>query len=402
MKQDPSSCYASIMPITPRPPLVFERGQGSYLFDGEDRRYLDWVQGWAVNCLGHSPAVVAEALNRQASTLINPSPAFYNRPAIELATLLTKNSVFDEVFFANSGAEANEGAIKLARRWGQKHKNGAYQIITMKNAFHGRTLATMSASGKPGWDRLFAPQVDGFPKALLNDVDSVRALVGPETAAVMFEPVQGEAGVIPATPAFVQEIAALCKQERLLLIVDEVQTGCGRTGTLFAYEQFGVEPDIMTLGKGIGGGTPLSALLARREISCFDPGDQGGTFCGNPLICAVGLAVMQALLAPEFLPRVRETGLYFAERLTSLSNGLGLGEVRGNGLLLALELGRECAYDAVIRGREAGLLLNAPRAHSLRFMPALNSTHEEIDEGMSILNDVLSEILAEEATADAS
>ena len=384
-----ASAYPAIMPVTPRPDLVFERGAGSYLFDAGGKRYLDWVQGWAVNCLGHSPKVLAEALTSQAATLINPSPAFFNRPAIELAELLTRHSAFDEVFFANSGAEANEGAIKLARRWGRKFKAGAYEIISFSDAFHGRTLATMSASGKPGWDRLFAPQVEGFPKAIFNDIDSVKALIRGTTVAVMFEPIQGEGGVIPATRAFAAELQALCRREGLLLIVDEVQTGCGRTGSLFAYESLGIEPDIMTLGKGIGGGVPLSALLARKAVSCFDPGDPGGTYCGNPLACAAGLAVMQALLAEGFLEKARETGNDFQSRLRTLSAHHGLGEVRGDGLLLALDLGRDIAGEIVTRARAAGLLLNAPRPHLLRFMPALNSTRGEIDEGMAVLAGIL-------------
>ena len=384
-----TTAFPALMPVTPRPDLVFERGAGSYLFDTAGKRYLDWVQGWAVNSFGHSPQVLVDALARQAATLINPSPAFFNRPAIELADLLTRHSVFDEVFFASSGAEANEGAIKLARRWGSKHKPGAYEIITFGDAFHGRTLATMSASGKPGWDRLFAPQVEGFPKAVFNDVDSVKALIRGTTVAVMFEPIQGEAGVIPATRAFAAELQALCRREGLLLIVDEVQTGCGRTGSLFAYESLGIEPDIMTLGKGIGGGVPLSALLARKAVSCFDPGDQGGTYCGNPLACAAGLAVMQALLAEGFLEKARETGNDFQSRLRALSAHHGLGEVRGDGLLLALDLGRAIANEIVTRARAAGLLLNAPRPHLLRFMPALNSTRGEIDEGMAVLAGVL-------------
>lgn len=388
-----TSAFPSIMPVTPRPDLVFERGAGSYLFDADGKRYLDWVQGWAVNCLGHAPKVLADALASQAATLINPSPAFFNRPAIELAELLTKHSVFDEVFFASSGAEANEGAIKLARRWGQKFKGGAYEIITFADAFHGRTLATMSASGKPGWDTLFAPQVDGFPKAVLNDIDSVKALIRESAVAVMFEPIQGEAGVIPVTQAFATELQALCWREGLLLIIDEVQTGCGRTGSLFAYETLGIEPDIMTLGKGLGGGVPLAALLARKAVSCFDYGDQGGTFCGNPLTCAAGLAVMTTLLDSGFLASVRETGRYFQVQLRQLSETFGLGEVRGNGLLLALDLGHDIASDVVLRAREAGLLLNAPRPHLLRFMPALNSGRNEIDEGIGVLAQVLAMIV---------
>lgn len=382
------------MPITQRPDLVFVRGEGAYLFDSEGRAYLDWMQGWAVNCLGHSPAPVVEAISRQAATLINPSPGFYNQPALDLARLLTENSVFDHVFFANSGAEANEGAIKLARKWGQLHKGGAYEIITFVDGFHGRTLATMSASGKPGWDTLFAPQVPGFPKARLNDLDSVRALINKNTVGILLEPVQGEAGVIPATPDFLKALRDLCDQHRLLLMVDEVQTGCGRTGPLFAYQSAGIAPDIMTLGKGLGGGTPLSALLARKEVSCFVPGDQGGTFCGNPLICAAGVAVMETLLAPGFLPRSQALAALFAERLRALSLQKGLGEVRGQGWLLALELGQDCAPRIVEEARHQGLLLNAPRPHCLRFMPALNTTEAQIDEGISILRQILNTVLS--------
>jgi len=384
----------SLMSITQRPDIVFVRGSGSWLFDREGKGYLDWVQGWAVNCLGHSPIQVSEAIARQATTLINPSPAFYNEPAIELAELLTRHSVFDHVFFASSGAEANEGAIKLARKWGQVHLHGASEIITFVNGFHGRTLATMSASGKPGWDTKFAPQVPGFPKAQLNDTESVRKLINDKTVAIMLEPIQGEAGVIPADEEFLQALRTLCNEHRLLLIFDEVQTGCGRTGPLFAYELFGVTPDIMTLGKGIGGGTPLSALLATKAVSCFEPGDQGGTYCGNPLVCAAGLAVMKALLADGFLDKARARAQRFAEKLRELSCDLGLGEVRGAGWLLALELGRDIAPQVVERARAQGLLLNAPRPGCLRFMPALNMSLEEIDEGIGILRNVLEPLLA--------
>jgi acetylornithine/N-succinyldiaminopimelate aminotransferase len=383
---------SSLMPITPRPDLVFVRGEGAYLFDRQGRRYLDWVQGWAVNCLGHAPAAVAQALCQQARTLINPSPAFYNEPAMELATLLTRHSCFDQVFFASSGAEANEGAIKLARKWGQLYKQGAFEIITFVNGFHGRTLATMSASGKPGWDTMFAPQVPGFPKAVWNDLASVRALIHDKTVAVMLEPVQGEAGVMPADAAFFQGLRALCDAHGLLLIADEVQTGCGRTGTLFAHEQYGVEPDIMTLGKGLGGGAPLSALLAKADVACFAPGEQGGTFCGNPLMCAAGVAVMHSLLAEGFLATARQMGAQLAEGLRQLSREFGLGEVRARGLLLALELGHERAAQVVTLACERGLLLNAPRAHCLRFMPALNTRAQEVTQGLDLLRGVLDEL----------
>ncbi len=385
---------ASLMPIAPRPELVFVRGEASHLWDQQGRRYLDWVQGWAVNCLGHAPAVIADALCTQAHTLINPSPAFYNAPAIELAGLLTQSSCFDQVFFGSSGAEANEGAIKLARRWGKRYKDGACEIITFVNGFHGRTLATMSASGKPGWDTLFAPQVTGFPKAVLNDLDSVSALIGPQTTAVMLEPIQGEAGVIPATLEFMRGLRELCDRHGLLLIVDEVQTGCGRTGTLFAYEQYGIEPDIMTLGKGLGGGVPISALLAKQSCSCFEPGDQGGTYAGNPLVCAAARAVIDTLTTDGFLSRSRAVGDQLRAELNSVSREFGLGEVRGNGLLLALELNSDLAAQIVANARANGLLLNAPRPHCLRFMPALTTTPAEVTDGIAILRQTMSGIFA--------
>ena len=242
----------TLMEITARPEIVFVRGEGSWLWDHAGRRYLDFVQGWAVNCLGHSPAVLAEAIAKQARTLITPSPAFFNDQAILLAQALTRRSCFDQVFFANTGAEANEGAIKLARKYGSVHRGGAYEIITFDGSFHGRTLATMSASGKKQFEPLFEPKVPGFPKARLNDIDSVQRLINERTVAVMLEPIQGEAGVWVASDAFLRDLRAMTRERGLLLIVDEVQTGFGRTGTLFGYEHAGVEPDIMTLGKGIG------------------------------------------------------------------------------------------------------------------------------------------------------
>ena len=387
-----SASTDALMFITKRPDLVFERGEGSWLFDHQGKAYLDFIQGWAVNCLGHSPAEIAHALTTQAEKLVNPSPAFYNAPMVELATLLTANSVFDRVFFANSGAEANEGAIKLARKWGRLHKGGAYEIITFDHAFHGRTLATMSASGKAGWDTLYAPQVPGFPKAIYNDIASVEALIGEKTVAVMLEPIQGEGGVIPADIRFMQELRALTQARGLLLIVDEVQTGMGRTGKLFAYEHAGITPDIMTLGKGIGGGVPLSALLAREALCCFEPGDQGGTYNGNPLMTAVGLAVCQRLLSPGFLEEVTAKGLYLSSRLLELSARHGLKGERGVGLLRALILDsdRSTALAQAAQERQGqGLLLNAPRPNLLRFMPALTVTTAEIDLMIEILDGLL-------------
>jgi acetylornithine/N-succinyldiaminopimelate aminotransferase len=389
----------ALMQITNRPNIVFTEGRGMWLTDNNGKRYLDYLQGWAVNCLGHSPQCIIDAITAQAGKLLNPSPAFYNEPSIVLASMLTKHSAFDRVFFANSGAEANEGAIKLARKWGKVNKNAAgenrYEIITFNHGFHGRTLATMSASGKSGWDTMFAPQVPGFLKAELNDIASVEKLISDKTVAVMLEPVQGESGVIPATREFMQALRALTKQRNLLLIVDEVQAGMGRTGELFAYQLSNIEPDIMTLGKGIGGGVPLAALLAREEVAVFEPGEQGGTYNGNPVMTAVGIAVLEELIKPGFLQSVKDTGAYMRAELLKLCEKHGLEGERGEGLLRALKLGRDIGPKIVEMGRDmepVGLLLNSPRPDLLRFMPSLNVSKEEIDQMISMLSDILTKI----------
>ncbi len=375
-----TAAFDALMTITHRPETVFLRGEGSWLFDSEGRRYLDFVQGWAVNCLGHCPEPLVRALAEQAATLISCSPAFYNAPMVRLAEALTTASGLERSFFANSGAEANEAAIKLARKWGGLRRGGAHEIVTFEQGFHGRTLATMSASGKAGWERLFEPKVPGFPKVPLGDLGAVEAAIGPETAAVMLEPIQGEAGVVPAGDGFLRELRALTEQKGVLLILDEIQTGMGRTGSLFHYQQLGFRPDILTLGKGLGGGVPLAALLAREAVCCFEPGDQGGTFNGNPLMTAAGLAVLEAVSAPGFLEQVRETGARLSAGLERLSARHGFGAVRGRGLLLALELGRPVGPALVAAAFERGLLINAPRPGCLRFMPALTVSPAEVDE----------------------
>jgi acetylornithine/N-succinyldiaminopimelate aminotransferase len=386
----------SVMFITKRPDIVMVEGKGSWLTDQNGKRYLDFLQGWAVNCLGHCNPGIVNALHQQAQKLINPSPAFYNEPMIRLSDLLTENSCFDKVFFANSGAEANEGAIKLARKWGQLHKNGAYEIITFDHSFHGRTLATMSASGKPGWDTMFAPQVSGFPKAELNDINSVKKCITDKSVAVMLEPVQGEGGVIPCDDQFMRDLRQLTKEHNLLLIVDEVQAGFGRTGKLFAYQNYGVEPDIMTLGKGIGGGVPLAALLCRDEVACFVPGDQGGTYNGNALMTAVGISVIEQLLAPGFLQSVIIKGELLQSELLKLSSEFGLQGERGKGLLRALMLGKDIGGKLVDLAREyqpEGLLINSPRPDLLRFMPALTVSNDEIRQMCAILRVLLKKVV---------
>jgi acetylornithine/N-succinyldiaminopimelate aminotransferase len=384
--------FDALMEITSRPPTVFVRGEGSFLWDDGGKRYLDFVQGWAVNCLGHSPPAVVEALAAQSKLLLTPSPAFYNAPSLKLAKALVDRSCFDRVFFANSGAEANEGAIKLARKYGALHRNGAYEIITFEGGFHGRTLATMSASGKKAFEPLFEPKVSGFPKTQLNDLASVKRLITDKTIAVMLEPVQGEAGVWPATDHFLRDLRSLTKAHGLLLIVDEIQTGMGRTGRLFHYEHAGIEPDIMTLGKGIGGGVPLAALLATEAAACFEHGDQGGTFNGNPLMCAAGLAVLEQVSEPGFLKAVVDRGLYLESELQRISARHGLGDIRGKGLLLALDLRVPIAAAVVAQAFDDGVLLNAPRPDALRFMPALNVTKAEIAAMIDCLDAILTKI----------
>ncbi|MCQ9617875.1 acetylornithine transaminase [Paenalcaligenes niemegkensis] len=385
----------ALMDITSRPELVFVRGQGSWLEDHNGKRYLDMIQGWAVNALGHSPQVVVDAICAQSKLVLNPSPGFYNAPAMRLAELITESSCFDTVFFANSGAEANEGAIKLARKWGRVHRQGAYKIITFEHSFHGRTLATMSASGKAGWDTMFAPQVDGFPKAILNDIESVRALVDDQTVAIMLEPVQGEAGVMPATQEFMNQLRELTHERNMLLIVDEVQTGMGRTGTLFAYEHFGIKPDIMTLGKGIGGGIPLAALCATEAASCFAHGEQGGTYNGNPVMTAAGVAVFETLTAPGFMETVNERAEQLSTGLLALSKKWGMNGERGLGLLRALKLDQHdgpAIVEAARNRNPNGLLLNSPRPELLRFMPALNVAADEIDLALSEVDAIITQV----------
>jgi acetylornithine/N-succinyldiaminopimelate aminotransferase len=390
MSADPQpGPFDAVMQITQRPSIVFVAGEGLWLTDRDGRRYLDFIQGWAVNCLGHSPRPVIAALVRQAETLINCSPAFYNDQMVRFSEMLAQYSGLHQVFLANSGAEANEGAIKLARRWGTKHRDGAYEIITMDHGFHGRTLATMSASGKSQWDHLFEPKVSGFVKVPLNDLAAVEAAITPRTVAVMLEPIQGEAGVFEATVPFLRGLRALTRERGILFILDEIQTGIGRTGRLFGFEHAGTPPDIMTLAKGLGGGVPLAALVAHRDVSCFDHGDQGGTFCGNPLMAAVGCAVLEEVTKPGFLARVEQAGDYLANGLRMLSARHGGGEVRGQGLLLALDLQRDIAAAVVDLARTRGLLLNGPRPDSLRFIPALTVTNQEIDRMIEILDAVL-------------
>jgi len=376
------------MSVVHRPDPIMVRGRGSYLWDADGRRYLDFVQGWAVNSLGHAADEVRQALAAQSELLVTASPAYYNGPQLELAERLTSLSRLSQSYCCTSGAEANEGAIKLARKWGRLHRDGAFEIITTQGAFHGRTLATMAASGKPGWDALFPPNVPGFRKVPYGDTAEIERAIGERTVAIMVEPIQGEAGVIVPPDGYLHRLRELADAHRLLLILDEVQTGMARTGTLFAFERENVRPDILTLGKGLGAGLPISAVLAGPRASVFEPGDQGGTHHGNPLTSAVGLAVLNVLSQPSFLASVRARGEELASRLTTVALRHD-AKIRGRGLLWAIELARPIAEKARDRCLELGLLVNAPRPTSLRLMPSLRVTTAEIEEMAGILEAAL-------------
>lgn len=380
----------SILFTAARPEIVMERGEGMYLWDTEGKRYLDFVGGWAVTCLGHSPAVIQQALSSQAGTLVNTSPSYYNKPMLEFASRLTELSGFDRVFFGSSGAEANEGAIKLARRHGVRNLGGAYEIITAQNSFHGRTLATMSATGKKQWESLFAPKVPGFTHVPLNDIEALMSAINPNTCAILLELIQGEGGVHTVDAEYLGRIRQLCDETGILLIFDEVQTGLGRTGKLFASEHYGIQSDVMTLGKGIGGGFPLSALLVKEDYNIFEAGDQGGTYTGQPLAMAVGLAVVNEIVAQRLPANAEQQGNYIQEGLHRIAETYGLSRIRGKGLLLAFDLPEDIGSEIAADCLQGGLLINAPNPRSIRLMPALIVSREHTDMMFEILERVLS------------
>jgi acetylornithine/N-succinyldiaminopimelate aminotransferase len=379
----------SILFTASRPDIVMERGEGMYLWDTDGGKYLDFVGGWAVTGLGHSPRVIKEALEQQAALLVNSSPSFYNKPMIELARLLTDISCFDRVFFGSSGAEANESAIKLARKYGAVKLDGAFEIITLTGAFHGRTLATMSATGKKQWKTLFAPKPAGFKHVPLNDWEACRDAVNRETCAVMLEPIQGESGVYPVDPDYLAKLRGFCNERGIMLIFDEIQTGIGRTGTMFAYEQCGVEPDVMTLAKGLGGGFPVSAMLAKERFNVFEPGDQGGTYTGQPLAMAVALAVVKEVMERGLPEHAKRQGSYITAKLQQAAARWGIERIRGNGLLLAFDLPEPDGHEIVVKCRKRGLLINSPNPNTIRLMPALIVTKEDIDAMFDILDHVI-------------
>jgi acetylornithine/N-succinyldiaminopimelate aminotransferase len=374
----------ALMQLNEKPAPFMVRGEGSYLWDEQGRRYLDFIQGWAVNCLGHDPPVLREAL--AAQRVLNPGPSFHNEPSHALATLLAELSGLPHVFLSCSGAEANEGAVKLARKWGQLHRDGAFEVITTHDGFHGRTLAMSSATGKPGFADAFGPHVAGFVKAPYGEVDAVERAIGPRTVAVMVEPIQGEAGAVTPPSGYLAALRALCDRHGILLIADEIQTGMGRTGPLFAFQADGVRPDIVTLGKGLGGGLPISALLARREVACFARGDHGGTFAAHAWLAAGALAIVRTLLVTDRASSARQ----LEQTLRTIADQHGL-RLRGRGHLWGLVLPgprAEAIRDACFA---RGLLINAARPDVLRLMPALDVGAAELAAMARILSSALAE-----------
>jgi len=385
-------CSDYLMPITHRPPAVMDHGQGSFLWDEDGHRYLDLLQGWAVNSLGHAPPELLQTITRQAGQLLTPSPGLHNRPQLELARQLCLRAGMHQAHFATTGAEANECALKLARKWGRLHRRGAYEVITTQDSFHGRSLALMAASGKPGWDSLFPPHVPGFVKVPFGDVTAMRAAIRASTVAILVEPIQGEGGVVVPPAGYLRALRDLADEHDLLLIFDEVQTGMGRTGSLFAFDQEGIRPDVVTLGKGLGAGIALSAILANARASCFEPGDQGGTFNGNPFSAAVALQVLAIVAEPAFLNQVVRMGAMFRAGLEDLASDFG-GSVRGRGLLLAWVLDDNFGPEFVERSRERGLLINAARPHILRFMPSLRVRPEEVELALRLLRQTAEDVV---------
>ena len=376
-----------------RQPVVIVRGEGTRVWDADGKEYLDFVAGWAVDNLGHCHPVVTQAIVEQAGTLVQTSNQYYTVPQLNLAELLIENSCMDRVFFGNSGAEANEGAIKLARRYGKLHRDGAYEIITALSSFHGRTLATVAATGQPHYQENFTPLLPGFVHVDYNDVEGIMNATTDNTTAVMLEPVQGEGGVIIPDGDYLKRVREWCDEKGILLILDEVQTGIGRLGSLFGYQEYGVEPDVMTLAKGLGFGVPIGAFLSKEHCMALVPGDHGSTFGGNPLATAAAYAGTRFLLDNDILGHVKEMERHLSAKLNELKSRVSVvSEIRIKGLLAAVEFNSDVSGQVLTQANEAGILLNGVRPNAVRLMPPLNVTAAEIDEAIQRLELALSKV----------
>ncbi len=379
-----------------RTPLTLVRGEGARVWDEDGREYLDFVAGWAVNSLGHCHPAVVEAVARQVSTLIQVSNQFYTVPQVQLAEILVQHSCLDKVFLCNSGAEANEGAVKLSRRYGKHRLDGAYEVITTTGSFHGRTLGMVAATGQTKFQQPYVPLPSGFVNVEYNNIGAIKGATSAKTCAVMLEPVQGEGGVNLPDDDYLAQVRAWCDRKGLLLILDEIQTGIGRTGTLFAYEQYGVEPDIMTLAKGLASGMPIGAILAKDKASVFTPGEHGSTFGGNPVTCAAAYATVKYIIDHDISGNAAKTGEYLMTRLKDLAKQHPVvTNVRGRGLLVAMEFRRDIAADILASCLSRGLLLNKLKPNALRFVPPLTIGSREVDEALGILDKALTDLPGE-------
>lgn len=381
-----------LFPTYKRPPVVLVKGEGCRVWDENGKEYLDFVGGIAVCALGHSSPVVSKALEVQSKKLVHVSNLYYTRPQVELAELLVENSFADRVFFCNSGAEANEAAIKLARRYSrEKFGAGRHEIISMVGSFHGRTMATLSATGQEKIQKGYDPLLDGFKFVPFNDLPALEIAISDSTCAVILEPIQGEGGVVCPAPDYLKGVKEICEKKNVTLIFDEVQVGMGRTGKLFAYEHYGVTPHIMTLAKALGNGLPIGAMLSIEEMSsAFGPGSHASTFGGTPLVTAVSKEVLNSLISDGWIDHCRKMGAYFKAKLGELQSRHNcIKEIRGLGLIIGVELDQPAApiVDACL---ERGFLVNAAQEKVLRFVPPLIIGKAEIDSLCEVLGELLS------------
>lgn len=381
------------MNTTRRQPITIVKGKGVHAWDDAGKKYLDLVGGWAVCSLGHASPVMQRAMQKQAAELIIASNQFYTIPQIQLAELLVKMTGLSKAFFANSGAEVNEGAFKLARKYGKEKLNGAYQIISTMNSFHGRTLATVAATGQEAYQKPFRPLPEGFINVLYDDISAIKKATNKQTCAIIVELVQGEGGVHIPAPNYAKQLRDWCDKNDILLILDEIQTGFGRLGKMFGYEQFGIRPDIITFAKGMGGGFPIGAFLCNEKADAFTPGDHGSTYGGSPLACAVSMAVIKEITGKKLDANAANVGKHLTAGLERLRKKYRfVKEVRGMGLLLAMEFTGDISGAIVTEANKAGLLLNPVKPNAIRMMPPLILTKEQADEGVALLDKALTAV----------
>ena len=381
------------MQVARRQPVVIVKGEGTIVWDEDDKEYLDFTAGWAVNNLGHCHPALVKAVQEQAQTLMQTSNQFFTVPQINLAQVLIDNSCLDRIFLSNSGAEANEGVIKLARKYGKLNRNGAYEVITALNSFHGRTLTMAAATGQPHYQEQWQPLAPGFVNVPYNDIESIKSATNDKTCAVMIEPVQGEGGVNVPDAGYLKAVRQWCDENNLVMILDEVQTGLGRLGTLFGYQKFGVEPDAITLAKGLGGGVPIGAFLAKDKFCVLAPGDHGSTYGGNALTCAGAFAVVDYIVKNNISDEVNSLSAHLKKGLELLKEKhKAIEEIRGMGLLIAVQFNSDISGDIVGQSNQEGLLLNPVRPNAIRIMPPLTVSYNEIDMAISKLDAAIGKI----------